>query len=85
MANVLINFQVHCVRGCYPEHLIDLWELYRDNYGTENDHPEIFSNDQLYIVLELANSGQDLEAFKFKSAEQSYSVFVQVRMNIELK
>lgn len=69
---------VRCVKGKYPEHLIDLWELYRDNHETENDHPEVFSESQLYIVLELANGGQDLEAFTFSNALQSYSAFVQV-------
>lgn len=69
---------VRCVKGKYPEHLIDLWELYRDNHETENDHPEIFQESQLYIVLELANGGQDLEAFTFSNALQSYSAFVQV-------
>lgn len=70
--------QVRCVQGRYPNHLIDLWELYRDNYQTENDHPEIFTDDQLYIVFELANGGQDLEAFQFTNALQSKSAFQQV-------
>jgi serine/threonine-protein kinase haspin len=70
--------RVTCVQGAYPQHLIDLWELYRDNYGTDNDHPEVFSDDQLYIVFELCNAGRDLEAFTFDNAEQSYSAFLQV-------
>lgn len=69
---------VRCVQGSYPEHLIDFWELYRDNHVSENDHPEIFGDDQLYIVLELANAGQDLEAFHFDHAKQSLSAFHQV-------
>lgn len=69
---------VRCVQGRYPEHLIDYWELYRDNHDTENDHPEIFNDDQLYIVLELANGGQDLEAFQFTNAQQALSAFHQV-------
>ncbi|XP_055384713.1 serine/threonine-protein kinase haspin homolog [Condylostylus longicornis] len=73
---------VHCVQGCYPDHLIELWELYRDNHGTENDHPEVFPDDQLYIVLELANAGEDLEAFKFQNALQSYSAFLQVALSL---
>uniref|UniRef100_A0A7G3AZH9 non-specific serine/threonine protein kinase n=1 Tax=Lutzomyia longipalpis TaxID=7200 RepID=A0A7G3AZH9_LUTLO len=76
----LVN--VKCVQGCYPEHLIDLWELYRDNHGTDNDHPEIFEHDQLYIVLELGNGGQDLEAFTFKNALESYSAFIQVALSL---
>lgn len=71
--------RVRCVRGAYPQRLLDLWELYRDNKGTENDHPEAFDEDQLYIVLELANAGEDLEAFRFSGAGQSLAALKQVR------
>lgn len=68
-----------CVEGRYPAHLCALWKLYRDNRGTENDDPEeVFSDDQLYVVFELANCGLDLEAYAFKNADQSFSVFKQV-------
>lgn len=70
--------QIRCVRGRYPAHLLELWELYRDNFRTENDSPEIFSDDQLYIVLELVNAGQDLEAFQFTNAIQAHSALQQV-------
>lgn len=76
--------QVRCVQGRYPNHLIDLWELYRDNYQTENDNPEIFSDDQLYIVFELANGGQDLEAFQFTNALQSKSTFQQMALALAI-
>lgn len=69
---------VRCVQGRYPDHLIDLWELYDENRTSDNDHPELFKDDQLFIVLELANGGQDLEAFHFDNAQQSHSAFVQV-------
>lgn len=71
---------VTCIRGAYPEHLIDEWELYRDNRaeGSENNHPEIFGNDQLYVVFELCNGGKDLESFVFNNAEEAQSVFLQV-------
>lgn len=71
--------RVRCVRGCYPEHLIDQWELFRDNRGTENDDPEEFGPDQLYIVLEQENAGVDLEAFKFRNSAQALSALQQVR------
>lgn len=74
--------KVCCVQGRYPDHLIDLWELYRDNCGTENDHPEIFPDDQLYLIFELANGGQDLEAFTFQNALQSYSAFIQTALTL---
>lgn len=74
--------KITCVKGAYPLHLIDLWELYRDNCGTENDHPEVFGDDQLYIVFELSNAGQDLEAFVFDNATQSYSAFIQTALTL---
>lgn len=75
---------VHCVKGRYPQHLIDLWELYRENKDSENDHPEIFDDEQLFIVFELANGGQDLEAFEFRNALQSYSAFLQVAITLAI-
>lgn len=72
--------RVTCVRGAYPQHLIDEWELYRDNRaeGSDNDHPELFYHDQLYVVFELCNGGKDLEAFIFNNAAEAQSVFIQV-------
>lgn len=72
--------RVTCVRGAYPQHLIDEWELFRDNRaeGSDNDHPEVFAYDQHYIVFELCNGGKDLEAFIFNNAEEAQSVFLQV-------
>lgn len=72
--------RVTCVKGAYPAHLIDEWELFRDNRpeGSENDHPEIFDDEQLYIVFELCNGGRDLEAFVFNNALEAQSIFYQV-------
>lgn len=69
---------VRLVEGRYPTHLLDLWEEYKDRNGTENDDPDVFTDDQLYVVFELANGGLDLEAFVFKNADQSYAAFKQV-------
>lgn len=69
---------IKCVQGCYPDRLIELWELYDEDRGSENDSPEIFGKDQLYIILEFANGGRDLEAFIFNNAQQSYALFKQV-------
>lgn len=76
--------RVTCVEGAYPLHLIDEWELYRDNRaeGSDNDHPEVFGDDQLYVVFELCNGGRDLEAFVFNNAAEAQSVFLQVSFNV---
>jgi Haspin like kinase domain len=72
--------RVTCVEGAYPQLLIDEWELFRDNRaeGSDNDHPEVFGDDQLYVVFELCNGGKDLEAFIFNNAAEAQSVFLQV-------
>lgn len=69
---------VRCVRGCWPEQLIEQWELFAENGRTENDHPEVFGPQQLFVVLELAHAGTDLEAFEFQSADQALSALQQV-------
>lgn len=70
--------KVCCVQGKYPEWLLELWELFDDNRGSENDSPEVFGEEQLYIVLQLSNAGKDLESFVFNNAVQAYSMFQQV-------
>lgn len=71
---------VRCVQGVYPARLIELWELFEENRGTENDNPKMFGEDQLYIVLEMANAGSDLESFVFANYNEVYDVFIQVFM-----
>lgn len=69
---------VRLIEGRYPSHLLDLWNEFDTLKGSENDSPDIFGDDQLYVVFELANCGSDLEAHVFKNAEQSFSAFKQV-------
>lgn len=46
--------------------------------GSENDCPTMFQADQLYLAMELEHAGQAVETFKFATAEQAYSVLLQV-------
>lgn len=73
---------VRCVYGTYPSRLLDLWDLYDECKGSENDNPAILPIDQQYIVLELANAGQDLESYQFNNAEQAYALFKQVAFGL---
>lgn len=70
--------QVKCVQGSYPQRLLDLWDLFEEVQGSENDCPELFPSDQLFIILQLANGGKDLESFVFNNAMQAYAMFEQV-------
>lgn len=69
---------VRCVQGPYPSRLLDLWELFDECKGSENDNPAALPSDQQYIVLELANAGQDLESYQFTGAQQAHALFQQV-------
>lgn len=73
---------VRLIEGRYPAHMIDLWNEYDTRRQSENDCPDVFDDDQLYVVFELANAGHDLEAYCFKNAEQSWSVFQQVALSL---
>ncbi|KAH8391708.1 hypothetical protein KR009_001713, partial [Drosophila setifemur] len=74
--------QVSLVIGNYPQHLIKLWERYDDEKGSENDHPGIFGDNQLFIVLELEFAGSDMMNYKFTNAEQSYYALLQIILTL---
>lgn len=69
---------IKCIIGRYPKKLVDLWNDYDDNKTSDNDCPSMFGESQLYITLELSHGGEDLEAFIFQTAQETYSLFLQV-------
>ncbi|XP_019732281.1 uncharacterized protein haspin isoform X2 [Hippocampus comes] len=52
---------LHCVRGCYPPEFLDAWDTFDRKKGSENDRPDLFENDQLFLILEFEFGGVDLE------------------------
>uniref|UniRef100_A0A665VR16 non-specific serine/threonine protein kinase n=1 Tax=Echeneis naucrates TaxID=173247 RepID=A0A665VR16_ECHNA len=52
---------LHCVRGCYPPDFLNAWDRFDQQKGSENDRPDFFENDQLFIILEFEFGGIDLE------------------------
>ncbi|XP_060114837.1 serine/threonine-protein kinase haspin [Heteronotia binoei] len=54
-------YSVHCVRGAYPEHLLKAWDEYDRLRESENDRPDFFGDQQLFMVLEFVFGGTDLE------------------------
>lgn len=57
---------VHCVQGSYPPLLLRAWDHYHSTKGSENDRPDFFEEDQLFIVLEFEFGGTDLEQMRTK-------------------
>ncbi|XP_040891250.1 uncharacterized protein haspin [Toxotes jaculatrix] len=52
---------LHCVRGCYPPDFLNAWDTFDQQKGSENDRPDFFEKDQLFIILEFEFGGVDLE------------------------
>ncbi|XP_040165523.1 serine/threonine-protein kinase haspin homolog [Anopheles arabiensis] len=69
---------VSCVVGEYPQRLLELWKDYNDRQGSENDSPEDFPADQLYIAFETAFGGSDLDGYRFYNAQQAFATFTQI-------
>ncbi|KAM3624007.1 uncharacterized protein V6R79_018060 [Siganus canaliculatus] len=52
---------LHCVQGCYPPDFLHAWDKFDEQKGSENDRPDFFGNEQLFIILEFEFGGTDLE------------------------
>ncbi|XP_066249113.1 uncharacterized protein [Euwallacea similis] len=70
--------RLRCVKGQYPERLLHVWHEFDADIGSENECPDVFGSEQLYIVLEVSNAGQNLQDFVFNNAQQALSLFKQV-------
>ncbi|XP_053474761.1 uncharacterized protein haspin [Ictalurus furcatus] len=71
---------LHCVRGCYPSALLKAWDKFAKEKGSENDRPDFFGGEQLFLILEFEFGGSDLENMngKLTSMAQAKSVLHQV-------
>lgn len=69
-------------RGKYPDHLIGLWDDYANFKGSESHRPDFYSDNQLFCVVELANSGTDLEHFELENWMEAEYVFWKVVSSI---
>lgn len=69
-------------RGKYPDHLIGLWDDFANFKGSESHRPDFYSDTQLFCVVELANSGTDLEHFELESWMEAEYVFWRVVSSI---
>ncbi|KFB47868.1 hypothetical protein ZHAS_00015921 [Anopheles sinensis] len=73
---------VSCIKGRYPKVLKDLWAVYNNQQGSENDNPDCFPDDQHYIAFETAYGGKELDGFRFRNALQSFAVLSQIMLSL---
>ena len=83
----------YLTEGRYPNDLLKQWDKYDEEKGSENDRPDdnLFgepdadgNDDQKFVVLELKNSGQDLESITLTNATQGWAVFQQVAHSLAM-
>lgn len=69
---------VYLCKGAYDSHLINAWEDWDAENGSENEHPMVFPGQQLYVVYVFEDGGKDLERFVIASFEEARSLLHQV-------
>ncbi|XP_072209439.1 serine/threonine-protein kinase haspin [Excalfactoria chinensis] len=77
-------YSVHCVQGAYPKYLLKAWDTYRKVTGSENDRPDLFGEEQLFVVLEFEFGGSDLENMrkKLSTVASAKSILHQVTASL---
>ncbi|XP_059721942.1 serine/threonine-protein kinase haspin [Haemorhous mexicanus] len=77
-------YSVHCVQGAYPRYLLEAWDKFHKETGSENDRPDFFGAQQLFMVLEFEFGGQDLERMRnsFSSMASARSILHQVTASL---
>lgn len=75
-----LNENTFCSSLCsrYPDRLVTLWEEFAKTKKSYNDHPRMFEEDQIFIILELKNGGNDSGDIKYRSPNQTYAMILQV-------
>ncbi|XP_074746516.1 serine/threonine-protein kinase haspin [Strix uralensis] len=77
-------YSVHCVQGAYPKYLLKAWDKYHKVTGSENDRPDLFGDEQLFMVLEFEFGGSDLENMRksLSSVASAKSILHQVTASL---
>ena len=68
------------IQGIYPPILLEKWDAYEAEKGSDNERPDIFevATMQKFVVLEMANGGVDLENVVLANAAVGLAIFQQV-------
>jgi hypothetical protein len=65
-------------RGVFPSSLLDEWDTWDTENESENVRPDLFGDDQLFIVFQFEYGGADFESIEFGSVEEAASMLRQV-------
>lgn len=78
-------YSIHCVQGTYPQHFLNAWDEYHRLRQSENNRPDFFSDQQLFMVLEFEFGGTDLENMRSRqlsSVASAKSILHQVTASL---
>ncbi|KAM6459113.1 serine/threonine-protein kinase haspin [Liasis olivaceus] len=78
-------YSIHCVQGTYPEPLLNAWDEYHRLKESENNRPDFFGDQQLFMVLEFEYGGTDLENMRngqLNSLAAAKSILQQVTASL---
>jgi len=65
------------VEGYFPAPLMDEWDNFDNERGSENVRPDFYDDSQLFAVILLENGGSDLEHTELNGWEEALDVFWQ--------
>ncbi|MGH0185453.1 UNVERIFIED_CONTAM: hypothetical protein FKN15_018371 [Acipenser sinensis] len=80
----VIISNLHCAKGSYPKPLLKAWDKFDKQRNSENDRPDFFEEDQLFLILEFEFGGSDLENMqkKLPSLATAKSILHQVTASL---
>ena len=71
-----------CIRGKFPDKLLQEWDEYDKKKQSENMDPREYPADHLHLLMVLNNGGVDLEHCKLKSASEALGIFLQTAFSL---
>ncbi|KAJ3614445.1 hypothetical protein NHX12_018018 [Muraenolepis orangiensis] len=69
---------LHCVHGSYPMAMLNAWDRFNKERGSKNDRPDVYDQQQLFLILEFEFGGSDLENRVLSSMVVAKSILHQV-------
>jgi hypothetical protein len=80
VGSTLILDRAYVCRGYFPDLLTEKWDEYDEKFGSENERPDFYDENQLFAIIMLENGGTDLEHTELKNWEEACDVFWQVAL-----